>query len=552
MGDRNAVSNEGKRPDWSRNKTAVSSSAYGAGIAIPVARNYAPDRVGGVSFDGVPEGGMPHNGGGPMNAWGPNPNSPARVLQQKLPPLEVSKASGPRAPPSLPATTPADLPSSQTPPLNPLPPHSSNPQQERLLMERPLGLQSMYSMPPAGNAASHLEPLNMALGMQSRNVAAMEDRIMRLESRVVAAEQHAQDSHRNNDLSSQRMASMVGELGRTASEVNELRARYEGAMGGTAQLQQQVMAMASELRQSELSMGSVKQQLGETQRLNQELRGQVMVLQDEVHRGQAERSAMVQQQMSTMQQSFSQQEGRVRALEQQLGESLQRNVQLEGQVAMLNDGMQRAAADRVQAQQAFERLSRQFAEGAAQIVDENRRAAQEAEAAFRADAQRRQTQYLTDLQSLNREVEGYRSEAQAAGAALHSAVGQLNTRLQAEEAMLNAVQNEAARNAQNEAMALGSMSAQVAELQGVLSSMGAQLQSEQAMRRQEAQAFEATMRNMEQQLQAAQDAAVSRTVQLIETKASNFIRAIRELEDVTAERDEDTRLTAESQTTAVS
>ena len=48
-------------------------------------------------------------------------------------------------------------------------------------------------------------------------------------------------------------------------------------------------------------------------------------------------------------------------------------------------------------------------------------------------------------------------------------------------------------------------------------------------------------------MQAAQESAVARTVALIESKAQGFVRAMRDLDAITAERDEETRSAGEQQ-----
>ena len=59
------------------------------------------------------------------------------------------------------------------------------------------------------------------------------------------------------------------------------------------------------------------------------------------------------------------------------------------------------------------------------------------------------------------------------------------------------------------------------------------------------------MKNMEAQMQAAQESAVARTVALIESKAQGFVRAIKDLDEMTAERDEAMRTAGEEAVTAV-
>ena len=224
---------------------------------------------------------------------------------------------------------------------------------------------------PPGLSPQHLEPLNMAVNQQGRQQAAMEERLLMLETRLVTAERTAGEASRSYDVQQQRVAALISDTSRAAAELNDLRMRYEGALSGSSQLQQQVMAMASDLRQ---------------------------------------------------------QDAKVQGLNQQLAESMRINAEMRGQVAMLQDEASRAAVDRVAAQAAFERLSRQFTEGAASMVEEQRRAASEAIAQQREESRRQQQAYLTDLAALNREVDAYRSEAQQAGGTLHSAIERLNAR----------------------------------------------------------------------------------------------------------------------------
>ena len=72
------------------------------------------------------------------------------------------------------------------------------------------------------------------------------------------------------------------------------------------------------------------------------------------------------------------------------------------------------------------------------------------------------------MSSLNREVEGYRAEAAAAGQALHHAVDRLTARLHGEEAALDRLRAETAAAAAGEAAVLGGLRGQVGELQGLL------------------------------------------------------------------------------------
>ena len=61
------------------------------------------------------------------------------------------------------------------------------------------------------------------------------------------------------------------------------------------------------------------------------------------------------------------------------------------------------------------------------------------------------------------------------------------------------------------------------------------------------QAFDTNMRSMEAQMQAAQEAAVTRIVAQIESKAQGFVKAMRDLDTITAERDEENRSAGEQQ-----
>ena len=139
-------------------------------------------------------------------------------------------------------------------------------------------------------------------------------------------------------------------------------------------------------------------------------------------------SSQLQQQVMAMASDLRQQDTKVHGLNQQLSESMRINAEMRGQLVMLQDEASRATADRVAAQVAFERLSRQFTEGAASMVEEQRRAASEAIAQQREESRRQQQAYLSDLASLNREVDAYRNEAQAAGGTLHSAIERVNAR----------------------------------------------------------------------------------------------------------------------------
>ena len=250
-------------------------------------------------------------------------------------------------------------------------------QAERMLMERPA--QMRFELPEPrqiqqqqlGLSPQHLEPLNMAVNQQGRQQAAMEERLLMLETRLVTAERTAGEASRSYDVQQQRVAALISDTSRAAAELNDLRMRYEGALSGSSQLQQQVMAMASDFRQQDAKVQGLTQQLMESMRVNGEMRGQLAMLQDEASR---------------------------------------------------------ASADRQAAQVAFERLSRQFTEGAASMVEEQRRAASEAIAQQREESRRQQQAYLNDLAALNREVDAYRSEAQTAGGTLHSAIERLNAR----------------------------------------------------------------------------------------------------------------------------
>eukprot|EP00967_Tisochrysis_lutea_P108472 scaffold168006_cov19-Tisochrysis_lutea.AAC.2 len=65
-------------------------------------------------------------------------------------------------------------------------------------------------------------------------------------------------------------------------------------------------------------------------------------------------------------------------------------------------------------------------------------------------------------------VEHFRAEARAAMAALQSAVEQTNARLMAKEAELDHMQRDSTYQADREAMALGNVRVQVADLQNEL------------------------------------------------------------------------------------
>ena len=262
-------------------------------------------------------------------------------------------------------------------------------------------------------------------------------------------------------------------------------------------------------------------------------------------------NSTMQHQLASVTSEMRQQEHKVNLLSQQLGEAARMNAELKGVVSALQEEAQRAAADRQVAAASAERMARQFQESTATILDENRRMQGEATTAAKEESRRRQQQYESELAALNREVESYRNEAQGAGAHLRTAVERLHSRLQSEEAQLDMMRNHTGAMAANEAQAIGSLRGQVAELQSVLAGMSHQLAVEQGLRRADASQLDANMRNMEAQAQAAQDAIVARTVNLIESKAQGFIKAIKELEDVTEHRDEETRVGGEQLATAV-
>eukprot|EP00798_Chlamydomonas_sp_ICE-L_P028462 gene28461-31609_t len=207
----------------------------------------------------------------------------------------------------------------------------------------------------------------------------------------------------------------------------------------------------------------------------------------------------------------------------QLGESVRMNAELRGQINMMGDELQRAAADRSAASMAVERLTRQFQEGTTMLAEEGRRAVEEANNAFRAESQRRQQQHLADISILNREVDAYR--------------------LQTEAAQLDQLRSETSAIASSEAQQLGNLRGQIGELQTLLNGMGQQLQSEQA--------FDFNLKTMEGQMREAQDLVVQRTVSLMESKASQFMKLISDLEGLTADRDEETRTAGEQAMTAV-
>ncbi len=340
-----------------QNQSDEVRAALRGGTIPPVA---SPFRKGGAfgpfgvgDYEGSPQG----QGEGPRAAWNSFGPGPA----MKLPPLEQERA---------------------------------------MMMER---APARYELPPVMVHSSgfspqqHLEPLNMAVSQQSRQQAAMEERLlmlerarqqgaerdrqqaqleerlMHMEGRLVQSERLASEASRAYDMQQQRVQALLSDVGRASAELGDLRMRYEGALSGTSQLQQQVMGMAADMRQ---------------------------------------------------------QDAKVQGLTQQLSESLRVNAEMRGQMAMLSDEVARAAADRAAAQASVERLSRQFAEGAAHLAEEQRRAAGEANAQQREESRRQQQQYMNDLAALNREVDAYRNEAQAAGGALHSAVERLNARLQ--------------------------------------------------------------------------------------------------------------------------
>ncbi|KAG1676158.1 hypothetical protein FOA52_004999 [Chlamydomonas sp. UWO 241] len=400
-------------------------------------------------------------------------------------------------------------------------------------------------------APGQLEPLNMALHTQGRNQAVMEERLMRLESRVMTAEGAAMDAARIGDGAEGRLAAMAAEVARTQAELSDLRARYEGATAMMSQMQHAVGGVGGDARAAEQAIASLRAQLGESERVSSDMRAQMAMLHDKVHRGAMAGASQSAAAVAAMQGELRQADSKVMQLSNQMSELMQRNAELAGQVAMLSDSAARAAQERAAAQAAVQGLSRQFQEGASAIVEENRRAAEEANTAFRMESQRRQQAYLQDLASLNREVEGYRAEASQAGQSLHGAISQLSARVQAEEAALHAVQTESGMAAAAEAALIGGLRGEIGQLQAVLSGMGQQLANEQGMRRADAQALDHNMKAVEAAMQAAQDDAVRRTVQMIEGKAANLLRALRDTDDAATERDEENRAVGEMQVATV-
>ena len=91
-----------------------------------------------------------------------------------------------------------------------------------------------------GLSPQHLEPLNLAVNQQGRQQAAMEERLLMLETRLVTAERQSGEAGRAYDVQQQRVAGLISDTSRAAAELNDLRMRYEGALSGTTQLQQQV------------------------------------------------------------------------------------------------------------------------------------------------------------------------------------------------------------------------------------------------------------------------------------------------------------------------
>uniref|UniRef100_A0A7R9V3G3 Uncharacterized protein n=1 Tax=Chlamydomonas euryale TaxID=1486919 RepID=A0A7R9V3G3_9CHLO len=425
---------------------------------------------------------------------------------------------------------------------------------QRVFMDKAaMGPRVQYDGLPAAISSSHagLEPLNIAMHYQGRAQMSLEERLMRLESRVASTEGAVTVASSGSDAANGRLHAIMADMGRTQAEVSDLRSRYEGAVAASAALQHQVSAMSAELRGTDGAVAGLRHALSESQAANHELRAQLAMVQEEVARGTAAAQQTAQAHASAMQAELRAADARTAALSAQLGDVGRVNAELSGQVAVLSDAVQRASAERAAASAAIDALSRQFQEGASAIVEEQRRTAAETDAAFRAESQRRQAAYLQDLASLNREIEGYRAEAGSAGAALHSAVSQLSARLQSEEAGLNLLQADAQRAAAAEAEQLNSLRGQVMELQGLLNGMGQQLAGESHMRRADASSFDANMRQMEAQLQAAQDAAVQRTVHMIEAKAANLLRALRDADDAAADRDEDNRMAGELQLSTV-
>jgi chromosome segregation ATPase len=297
-----------------------------------------------------------------------------------------------------------------------------------------------------------------------------------------------------------------------------------------AQVMEEVSRLSSEQRQAAFKVDALSQQLGESLRMNADLRAQVAHLQDESQRGAAERAALSHDQGQSLVLGMKQQESRIAMLGQQLSEVSQAKSELVGQISRIGAELQRVSLDRAATQATLERLSRQFHEGTSALAEENRRAAEDALASSRQEGRLQQLLLLQELSALNREVDAYRQEAQAAGASLHSAVERMNARLQAEEAQMSGIRAEAQEAASAEVAVVASLRGQVVELQGLLAGMSHQLSLEQGMRKADAQTFGSDLRSVEAQLQAAQDAAVSRTVALIESKTQGFIRAIKDLD----------------------
>ncbi len=254
----------------------------------------------------------------------------------------------------------------------------------------------------------------------------------------------------------------------------------------TAQMQQQVAGLSNDLRVQGSKVDQLTQQLGEAARQNAELRAAIGMRSEESARTTANISSQVQQQVMGMATTMRDQDVKIASLGAALTESMHISNEFKEQAARMSMELQRAATERAATQVQLERLSHQISEGTSSSRLEVQRTAEQAQAAFREESRRQQGQYLAEISSLNREVEAYRQEATAAGAALRAAVDGLNSRLQSEQMALNQIRADHSNSSSNDAAAVAALRAQISELQSMSAGLRMQLVADQGMQKVEA------------------------------------------------------------------
>eukprot|EP00879_Flechtneria_rotunda_P012809 GHRR01013375.1.p1 GENE.GHRR01013375.1~~GHRR01013375.1.p1 ORF type:complete len:459 (+),score=289.76 GHRR01013375.1:702-2078(+) len=373
---------------------------------------------------------------------------------------------------------------------------------------------------PASNAwsisAGNAYPLSPTAAAGHAAVSTvLEDRLAVAEGRALAAEQAAMQAARAADMAGSRVISMTADLAHTVADVKTIKGRYEAAISHNEHLQQQLVALSSELHQLQLTAAGAKASASESSIAGGQLRQQLAAVSEQMARLETERAAD-RAQLQALQSKQQQQLAALQAQQQQQQLTL-------------------AAAQQQQAVAAA-------AESAA---------VRQGAAGLAGELGSRQAALLRDMAALAVEIEGYRQEAAAAGTSLHTNIERLNAKLATESTAIGVLRQGAATAARQEAAALAGLQGQIQELAASLSLSQQQLSAAEAGRRADAAAAEARMKHLQQQLAEAEAGMMKRMTGLLEARAADVAAALNSVDQRSSDRDETNRRAVDASLSAV-